>query len=80
VATLKAIQMPSMNMDEVYNARCHFTQGQWLDLILRSIGMEPDNLKQRVKWHILARLIPYVENNYNVCELGPPGHWQELYL
>lgn len=73
VLGLKAIQMPSMNMDEVFNARRNFTMDQWLDLLLRSIGMEPTNLEQRAKWHILARMIPFVENNYNVCELGPRG-------
>lgn len=70
---LKAIQMPSMNMEEVFSARKNFTLDQWLDLLLRSIGMEPTNLEQRAKWHILARMIPFVENNYNVCELGPRG-------
>ncbi len=73
VLSLKAIQMPSMNMDEVFNARRNFSMDQWLDLLLRSIGMEPANLEQRAKWHILARMIPFVENNYNVCELGPRG-------
>lgn len=73
IFSLKAIQMPSMNMDEVFNARRHFSMDQWLDLLLRSIGMEPTNLEQRAKWHLLARMIPFVENNYNVCELGPRG-------
>ncbi|RYU49373.1 anti-phage BREX system Lon protease BrxL, partial [Aliivibrio finisterrensis] len=53
VLSLKAIQMPSMNMDEVFNARRNFSMDQWLDLLLRSIGMEPANLEQRAKWHIL---------------------------
>lgn len=73
VVGLKAIQMPSMNMQEVFDARRNFTMDQWLDMLLRSIGMEPANLEQRAKWHILARMIPFVENNYNVCELGPRG-------
>ncbi|MFD1006752.1 protease Lon-related BREX system protein BrxL [Oceanisphaera ostreae] len=73
VVNLKAIQMPSMNMQEVFDARRAFTMDQWLDLLLRSIGMEPANLEQRAKWHLLARMIPFVENNYNVCELGPRG-------
>ena len=46
---------------------------QWIDLLLRSIGMEPANLDHRTKWHLIARMIPFVENNYNVCELGPRG-------
>jgi len=73
VSSLKAIQMPSMNMQEIFDARRFFTMDQWLDLLLRSIGMEPANLKRRAKWHLLARMIPFVENNYNVCELGPRG-------
>ena len=73
VFNLKPIQMPSMNMDEIYNARRKFTMDQWMDVLLRSIGMEPANLEQRAKWHLIARMIPFVENNYNVCELGPRG-------
>lgn len=73
VFTLKPIQMPSMDMDELFAARANFNTDQWLDVIIRSIGMEPTNLKQRVKWHLLTRMIPFVENNYNVCELGPRG-------
>ena len=73
VFNLKPIQMPSLNLDEVFDARRKFTQDQWIDVLLRSIGMEPANLEQRTKWHLIARLIPFVENNYNVCELGPRG-------
>lgn len=73
VHSLKPIQMPNMDMDEVYTARKAFTLEQWIDLLLRSIGMEPANLDERTKWHLVARMIPFVENNYNVCELGPRG-------
>jgi len=73
IMTLKPIQMPNMDMEELFTARKQFTTLEWMDLILRSIGMEPTNLEQRVKWHLLARMIPFVENNYNVCELGPRG-------
>lgn len=73
VKTLKAIQMPSMDMDHLFAARKQFNTDQWIDALIRSIGMEPSNIEQRVKWHLLARLIPFVENNYNVCELGPRG-------
>ncbi len=73
VEMLKAIQMPSMDMQEIFAARKKFNLEQWLDMLLRSIGMEPANLEQRAKWHLLARMIPFVENNYNVCELGPRG-------
>ena len=70
---LKPIQMPSMNMEEIFSARQYFTTEQWMDVILRSVGMEPTNLEDSVKWHLIARMIPFVENNYNVCELGPRG-------
>ncbi|WP_045973257.1 protease Lon-related BREX system protein BrxL [Xenorhabdus doucetiae] len=70
---LKPIQMPNMNMDEVFDARANFTRDQWIDMLLRSVGMEPANLETRTKWHLITRMIPFVENNYNVCELGPRG-------
>lgn len=73
VLTLKPIQMPSMDMEELFLARKSFDTDQWMDVLLRSIGMEPANLEQRAKWHLLSRMIPFVENNYNVCELGPRG-------
>jgi ATP-dependent Lon protease len=50
-----------------------FTEEQWIDALIRSTGMEPTCFKERVKWHLLARMIPLVENNYNFCELGPRG-------
>ncbi len=73
VRDLKPIQMPNMDMDEFFEGRCRFTEEQWIDALLRSTGYEPTQFEQRVKWHILARLIPLVENNFNVCELGPKG-------
>jgi len=68
---IKPIQMPNMDMDELREGRKKFTADQWIDVLMRSSGMEPTNLERRVKWHLLARLIPFVENNYNACELGP---------
>ena len=73
VRQLKPIQMPNMDMEELREGRRQFTTEEWLDVLLRSSGMEPANLETRVKWHLLARMIPFVENNYNVCELGPRG-------
>lgn len=71
--TLKPIQMPNMDMDEVFEARKQFERDQWIDVLLRSVGMEPANIERRTKWHLITRMIPFVENNYNVCELGPRG-------
>lgn len=70
---LKPIQMPNMDLDEFFAGRRAFMEEQWIDVLLRSTGMEPTNFNQRVKWHLLARMVPLVENNYNVCELGPRG-------
>ena len=71
IRTLKPIQMPHVDIDELKAARKAFTKEEWMDVMLRSIGMEPDRLSERVKWLLLARMIPLVENNFNLCELGP---------
>ena len=73
VRDLKPIQMPNLDLKELFDGRRAFTEEQWIDALLRSTGMEPTHFSERVKWHFLARLIPLVENNYNVCELGPRG-------
>ncbi len=71
VRQIKPIQMPNMDMAELLEGRRKFTAEEWLDVLMRSTGIEPAALEQRVKWHLLARMIPFVENNFNVCELGP---------
>lgn len=53
------------------SARRQFSKDEWMDIMLRSIGMEPDTLTCREKWLLLIRMIPLVENNFNLCELGP---------
>src|SRR5690554_6021808 len=73
INSLQPIQMPNLDMEEICNGRKHFSKDEWIDILLRSIGMEPTRLEKKVKWHLLARIIPLVENNYNVCELGPRG-------
>jgi ATP-dependent Lon protease len=70
---LKPIQMPNMDLEELFQGRRAFTERQWIDVLLRSTGMEPTNFQDRVKWHLLARMVPLVENNYNLAELGPRG-------
>lgn len=67
------IQMPNLDKNEIIDARKEFTKDEWIDLILRSTGMECTQFDYRVKWHLLARLVPLVENNVNICELGPRG-------
>lgn len=73
IRKLTPIQMPGLDIEEVKAARPHFSDEVWLDLVLRSTGMEPSQFDKRVKWLHLARLIPLIENNYNLCELGPRG-------
>jgi ATP-dependent Lon protease len=70
---LKPIQMPNLDMEALFEGRRSFTESQWIDVLLRSTGLEPTVFEERTKWHLLARLIPLVENNYNICELGPRG-------
>lgn len=71
IMKLTPIQMPHVDIDELKRGRKAFTQEEWMDVMLRSIGMEPDTLKLREKWLLLARMLPLVENNFNLCELGP---------
>ena len=71
IRKLTPIQMPYIDMDELKNGRKAFTKDEWIDVLLRSTGMEPDKFNDRVKWLLLARMIPLVENNFNLCELGP---------
>ena len=73
IEELKPIQMPNMEMEEVFKGRRHFSEPEWVDVLLRSCGYEPTQFDERVKMHLLCRMIPLVENNYNVCELGPRG-------
>jgi ATP-dependent Lon protease len=70
---LTPIQLPNMDMDELFEGRGHFTKDEWIDVLVRSSGLEPTQMETRVKWHILERMVPLVENNYNLCELGPRG-------
>lgn len=71
IRKLTPIQMPHIDIEEVRAGRKAFTQDEWLDILLRSIGMEPDEFTEREKWLLLTRMIPLVENNFNLCELGP---------
>ena len=71
IRKLTPIQMPHVDIEELKQGRKAFTQDEWIDVLLRSIGMEPDTLTYREKWLLLIRMIPLVENNFNLCELGP---------
>lgn len=71
ILSLKPIQVPNMDMTEIFEGRKNFSKEEWIDVLIRSIGMEPTQLTDRVKLHLIERLVPLVENNYNLCELGP---------
>ena len=73
IRDLQPIQLPNIDLDDILLNRKNFTKEEWIDILLRSCGMEPTQFDERVKWLLLARLIPLVENNFNLCELGPRG-------
>ena len=71
ILKLTPIQMPHIDLDELKEGRKAFTKEEWMDVLMRSIGMEPDELQYREKWLLLTRMLPLIENNFNLCELGP---------
>lgn len=71
IRKLTPIQMPHIDIGELKEGRKVFTKEEWMKILLRSIGMEADELTEREKWLLIARMIPLVENNFNLCELGP---------
>ena len=73
IQDLTPIQLPHMDMQEFFDGRKLFTKDEWIDVLLRSVGIEPTQFEYRTKWHLLERMVPLVENNYNLCELGPRG-------
>lgn len=73
IGNLTPIQMPNIDLDDIVSKRKSFTTEEWMDLLLRSAGYEPDSLDLRTKLHFIERMVPLVERNYNLCELGPRG-------
>ncbi|EEP45188.1 hypothetical protein COLINT_01980 [Collinsella intestinalis DSM 13280] len=73
IASLTPIQMPSLDLSELVSHREDFTTDEWIALLLRSAGYEPSALTPRERLHFLTRMVPLVELNYNLCELGPRG-------
>jgi ATP-dependent Lon protease len=71
IVKVTPIQMPHIDMDEIKNGRRAFTKDEWITVLLRSTGMEADRFTTREKWLQLARMLPLIENNFNLCELGP---------
>lgn len=70
---IKPIQLASFDLEEYRECRRQFTTDEWVDLLVRSIGLEPTNFERRLKLLFLVRLIPLCEQNYNLVELGPRG-------
>ena len=71
IRKLTPIQMPHIDMSALKAGREDFTKEEWMSVLLRSTGIEPEKLSERARWLLLARMIPLVENNFNLCELGP---------
>ncbi|MBR2571770.1 MAG: BREX system Lon protease-like protein BrxL [Clostridia bacterium] len=73
IASLKPIQLSNMDLDEIISQRKLFTRDEWITLLLRSVGYEPDELSRKEKLHYLLRFVPFIQKNYNLVELGPRG-------
>ena len=73
IETIKPIQVASFDLDEYRAGRRRFSTDEWIDLLLRSVGMEPAHFARRLKLLLLTRLLPLCEHNYNLVELGPRG-------
>lgn len=73
ITSLKPIQMPNLDLEEIIENRSRFTKEEWVDLLLRSAGYEPEELEEKQKLHYLLRFVPFIQKNYNLVELGPRG-------
>ena len=73
IKSLKPIQLPNLDLEDLIAQRQHFSTQEWMDMLLRSEGMEPDALNEKEKLHFIERMVPLVEHNYKLCELGPRG-------
>ena len=73
IQTLKPIQISNIDLLEYIEQRQNFTTEEWLDFMMHTVGLNPENMNRREKFITLARLLPHVENNFNFVELGPKG-------
>jgi ATP-dependent Lon protease len=73
IESLKPIQISNVDTEEYKAFRSNFTTDEWIDLLLQTMGLNPDEFTRRSKIMQLTRLVPFVENNYNLIELGPKG-------
>ena len=73
ITSLRPIQMPNLDLDEIKEVRQNFTKDEWIALLLRSAGYEPSELDEKQRLHYLLRFVPFIQKNYNLVELGPRG-------
>lgn len=73
IQTLKPIQISNIDLQEYIEQRKNFTTEEWIDLLMHTVGLNPNTMNRREKFITLARLLPHVENNFNFMELGPKG-------
>jgi ATP-dependent Lon protease len=73
VESIKPIQISNVDVEEYKEVRQHFSKEEWIDLLIQTMGLNPDEFSFRSKLLQLTRLVPFVENNYNLIELGPKG-------
>lgn len=73
IQTLKPIQISNIDLQEYIDQRKNFTTEEWMELLMHTVGLNPDSMNRREKFITLARLLPHVENNFNFVELGPKG-------
>ena len=73
ILSMNPIQMPNLDLDSIIGQRKNFTTEEWIAILLRSAGYEPDAMSERERMHFIVRMVPLIERNYNLCELGPRG-------
>ena len=73
IQTLKPVQISNVDLQEYIDQRQNFTTDEWIDLLMHTVGLNPEVMNRREKFITLARLLPHVENNFNFMELGPKG-------
>lgn len=73
IQTLKPVQIANIDLQYYIDQRKKFSTEEWIDFLIHTVGLNPDNLNRREKFIVLSRLLPHVENNYNFMELGPKG-------
>ena len=73
IQTLKPIQISRVDVNDYVSKRQRFSSEEWMDFLVHTVGLNPEVLNEREKMIVLARLLPFVENNFNFMELGPKG-------